>query len=131
MRIPFVLALAIALGLAVGVGASVAELGYDDPRPTLAISAVPLGEFPSKVVVKEPLYELGEMNNTDVGHHKFVIENDGPGILILKQGTPSCSCTIASVSRYEIPPRESAEVTVEWKPINFFGELTKTVTFPT
>jgi hypothetical protein len=83
------------------------------------------------VEVEQPTHEFGEMDQTEVGRHTFVIYNAGNGPLKLGQGTASCSCTIANISRNDIPPGETAEVTVEWRPANFFGELNKTVTFPT
>jgi len=134
MRIGFVILFAVVLGLAIGMASAVAEFGYDMAPPSLAVSALPLPPVtgpPPKVVVEEPLHEFGEMDQTEVGRHTFVIYNGGSGPLTLGQGTASCSCTIANVSRNQIPPGESAEVTVEWKPANFFGELNKTVTFPT
>ena len=134
MRIGFVVVFAVVLGLAVGMASAVAEFGYENALPTLATVAVPLPANtgpPAKIVVKEPIYEFGEMDQTEVGRHKFVLANAGPGTLKLGHGTASCSCTISSISRQDIPPGESAEVNVEWRPVNFFGELTKTVTIPT
>lgn len=134
MRIGFVVLLAIALGLAAGMASAIAEFGYTQSSPTLAVSALPLtpniGPTP-RVVVKNTVHHFGEMYNSEVGRHTFVLRNAGPGTLNLGKGQASCACTIASVSRQEIPPGESAEIAVEWKPEGFFGEIKKTYTIPT
>lgn len=134
MRIGFVVLLAIVLGLAVSMASAIAEFGYTQTTPTLAVSALPLspniGPAP-RVVVKDAVHQFGEMYNSDVGRHTFVLRNAGPGTLKLEKGSASCACTIASVSREEIPPGESADVVVEWRPVGVFGELKKTYTIPT
>lgn len=134
MRIGFVVLLAIVLGLAVGMASAIAEFGYSQTTPTLAVSALPLsqniGPAP-RVVIKDAVHHFREMYNSEVGRHTFVLRNAGLGTLKLGQGLASCSCTIASVSRQEIPPGESADVAVEWRPVGAFGELKKTYTIPT
>ena len=137
MRIGFVVLLALTLGLATAMAATVSEFGYELVNPSLAaVTPAPMPKItgpPPKVVVKEPIHEFGEMDPMSVGRHTFVIENAGPGTLELKPGHPECTCTIASVSRSVVPPGETAEVTVEWSPKNplAFGEMKKSVTFPT
>ncbi|MCE9553267.1 MAG: DUF1573 domain-containing protein [Planctomycetes bacterium] len=134
MRIGFVVLLAIVLGLAVSMASAIAEFGYSQTTPTLAVSALPLSPNigpASRVVIKDAVHHFGEMYNSDVGRHTFILRNAGPGTLKLGQGLASCACTIANVSRQEIPPGESAEVAVEWRPVGAFGELKKTYTIPT
>jgi len=134
VRIGFVILLAIVLGLTVALASSIAEFGHTDVRATLSVSALPLPAHTgpaSKLVVDNVLHEFGEMFHTDVGRHTFVLHNSGKAMLVLGKSQQSCQCTVANISRKEIPPGETAEVAVEWKPVNMFGEITKLVTLPT
>ena len=83
------------------MASALAEFGYTQPNPTLAVSALPLtpniGPTP-RVVVKNTVHHFGEMYNSEVGRHTFVLRNAGPGTLNLGKGLPSCACTIASAA---------------------------------
>ncbi|MCE9547845.1 MAG: DUF1573 domain-containing protein [Planctomycetia bacterium] len=135
MRISIVAMLAVVLGVGIGMAATLSEFGSSgDERPTLATSGSPLLPVvgpPPKVVLIEPHYEFGEMDQDDVGRHTFVLRNDGPGVLSLDKGTPSCKCTIASISTQSVEPGQTADIAVEWKPAYVSGEFGRSITFHT
>lgn len=97
-------------------------------RPTAAPSANPpqaesehLVEIdpnapPPKAVVDGKEYDFGVMEAGEVRSHKFVVRNEGEGPLVLKQGETTCKCTISKMEGENLPPGESTEIELEWRP---------------
>lgn len=69
-----------------------------------------------KAVVEEASHDFGKMILGETGSHAFVIRNEGEAPLKLKKGVVLCKCTVPEVPGGEIPPGESVEVVLEWKP---------------
>jgi hypothetical protein len=69
-----------------------------------------------KAVVEEELHDFGKMMLGETGRHAFVIRNEGEAPLKLKKGVVLCKCTVPDIPGGEIPPGESVEVVLEWKP---------------
>jgi hypothetical protein len=132
------------LGLAAGTGftwwefhaeridvASLRTSG-NEGRPGGAPIVDPAAPAPGIVVVGGEEFNFGVMERNAVRRHTFVIRNTGQGVLRLTQGGTSCSaCTISELSRSEVPPGESAEVTVEWSPKSFTPTYRQTATIRT
>ena len=79
------------------------------------------GPFP-KVEVVEDTHNFGvttvyEGPSDGVsGRHTFVVKNVGEGVLKLAKGPSTCQCTMSSLTELEVPPGESTEIELAWKP---------------
>lgn len=71
-----------------------------------------------KAVVDEMVHEFGAMAVGERRSHTFVVKNEGEAPLILKKGPTTCKCTLSKLALDEIPPGESAEITLEWEAID-------------
>ena len=59
-----------------------------------------------------PEYNFGEKRTGEVVEHSFVLENRGNQLLRIHRVRSSCGCTVPKLSKEEILPGDSAEVTV-------------------
>jgi len=82
-------------------------------------------------VVDDETYDFGVMDNQTQGRHTFVFTNEGDVPLTLQPSGTSCKCTVAKITREEVPPGESAEVEVEWKGKETLGYFSHTASFRT
>ncbi len=73
------------------------------------------GPFP-KAVVEQNTYNFGVMEPNTTGEHIFIVRNEGEAPLSLRRGTSTCQCTRFDILKKEVPPGESAEIKVNWKP---------------
>ena len=62
-------------------------------------------------------YDPGYMQVGDTQQHTFVVRNIGNAPLQLTPGQPSCKCTVSEFSTEPVPPGESREVLLTWKPM--------------
>ncbi len=72
------------------------------------------GDAPQAIVVGGPQYDFGLLEVGQTGSHEFVIRNEGPGILKLEAGKPSCKCTSFTIAETELQPGEQTMAEVEW-----------------
>jgi len=86
---------------------------------------------PKVEVVGEDSYEFDAMERNATGTHTFVLKNVGGAALALQEGTTSCTCTLSNLSKSELLPGETAEVTLEWKPRSYDVEFQQTATVKT
>lgn len=89
-----------------------------DPDGPAAPFLIPATGPYGKAVTKETTFDFGVMEKGGKGTHTFVIINEGPGPLRVKQGMTSCGqCTFGAVSpeNEDIPVGSSAEVQVNWE----------------
>jgi hypothetical protein len=76
---------------------------------------------PGKAIIAsggDLVYEFGTMSTQAVGKKEWVIKNEGPGVIMLKQGKASCSCTIAGLAEGEtatVKPGEETTVRLKWE----------------
>jgi hypothetical protein len=63
-----------------------------------------------RIVCAEPTYDFGERDSTETVEHTFTIKNEGDLTLVLSRVRPSCGCTVANLSRDEVPPGEEAQL---------------------
>lgn len=84
------------------------------PGQKIPGAVVPDAFNPPRATIDETSFDFGCMNPHSIGEHVFVIRNAGTGVLVLRDGGTTCKCTVAEISRKQVPPGESAEVTLEW-----------------
>ena len=56
------------------------------------------------------------MEVSQEGRHVFRVTNKGEAPLLLKKGPTTCQCTLSKVAEKPIPPGETAEIELTWKP---------------
>ena len=108
------------LGIAAGLGIAALRMeitpwdgnpggaGADPQMPVVARAGEPM----PKLVLDQKEYNFGTLDIDDEGSHDFVFTNAGETTLLLKGGPTSCRCTGTKIERDQIPPGESAKVTV-------------------
>ena len=115
--------IALLLGVGVGVGASLMEIGRPSSGPSIDASSAGATNHPgarSKAVIDDSeTHDFGTMERNSVRSHTFVIRNDGLKALVLSNPHSTCKCTTHTLSRMIIPPGETAEMFVEWKPTDY------------
>lgn len=74
---------------------------------------MPDGPVP-RAVVQQNYYDFGIIGVGDEHSHTFTIRNEGEAPLELRQGETTCTCTIGSLEREQLPPGDSATVTLQW-----------------
>jgi hypothetical protein len=72
--------------------------------------------FP-KVTTAERVFEFGAMGVNEEKKHSFKIRNKGEAPLELEVGPCTCKCTLSGLSKKKVPPGESVDVELTWKPI--------------
>lgn len=91
----------------------------EDPDVPAVNPLTPVTSGPKpKAVLEEEQFDFGSMILGGEGSHAFVIRNDGEGPLTLKEGKIACKCTVPTIPKEPIPPGESAEVVMAWKPLD-------------
>ncbi|MCH7987697.1 MAG: DUF1573 domain-containing protein, partial [Planctomycetes bacterium] len=87
------------------------------PEPKIPVS----GPHP-KVVVDETEYEFNQGFVGKEESHVFTLKNEGDAPLVLEKGETTCKCTISSLGNnkdlevLEVPPGESGQITLTWRP---------------
>lgn len=76
-------------------------------------SEIEANELP-RAVVDARSFDFGTMDPLTMGHHAFMIRNEGQVPLQIQKGPTTCKCTLSSVGRNEIPPGEEATITLDW-----------------
>ncbi|HVJ86502.1 MAG TPA: DUF1573 domain-containing protein, partial [Caulifigura sp.] len=70
-----------------------------------------------KAVIDPVRFEFGSMPLGSTRSHTFVVKNEGEAPLKLEKGPLQCKCTMPALKNKAIPPGESAEIVLEWKPL--------------
>jgi hypothetical protein len=119
MRILSIMLIAAVVGGAVGAAlayvevrsdsATVAAVSEEKPTPP----PEPTGKAP-RIVVEQPHYNFGTMEQGREKTHEFVVHNKGDAPLTLRVGQTSCKCTLSEVDPGPIPPGGSTHVKLEW-----------------
>ena len=84
-----------------------------DPRPHVKLSDVS--------------YDFGAVPQGQKITHSFAFKNVGSADLLILGTSPSCGCTVASVSASALKPGETGTLAVEFDTAGFSGPKTKTV----
>lgn len=114
MKAVWVAVIAAGLGAAWGAGLSWANF-HKSPPLEVATGAVSGQGARPRVMVDNPLYDCGVVERDVTVSHAFRFTNLGSGVLTLTPGGTSCSkCTFTKLDKTEVPPGETALVTVEY-----------------
>lgn len=68
-----------------------------------------------KISSPEPIYDFGELSNTESVPHEFVIKNSGDAQLIISDVKTSCGCTVATMDKKTLNPGEETVVAATLK----------------
>lgn len=101
------------------------------PEVSLATStpAAPAAEGGTpKLVVAEPEYNFGKVDNTQTVEHDFVLRNGGTAVLKIENVRASCGCTTAAMAKDEIQPNEEVSVHATLNLKGRQGPQTKAIT---
>jgi hypothetical protein len=96
-------------------------------EPEAATPPVPEGPQP-EIVVEEKVFQFGIMELGSSRNHTFVIKNVGKGPLHIIDVAKTCKCTDGVPELRDIPPGESTNLPVTWKPTYTSKEFEQTVT---
>jgi len=73
--------------------------------------------FPKVVTPEARVFEFGVMGVNEEKKHSFKIQNKGEAPMELEVGPCTCKCTLSGLSKKKVPPGESVNVELTWKPI--------------
>jgi hypothetical protein len=99
------------------------------PQPATTaegVSAPPAGS--PQIVCEQPVFNFGEADESVSVSNLFVLVNRGTAPLQIGRVTSSCGCTVASVSRRELAPGESATLAARMTLKGRRGPQNKSVT---
>lgn len=95
---------------------------------TLSVCAsVASADGRGQLQVPEKSFNFGSVLQGKKVSHAFTVRNVGKGDLQILGTTPSCGCTVASVSSPTLKAGESGTITVDFDTSGFSGPKTKTV----
>jgi hypothetical protein len=92
----------------------------------LALSVLPASAAP-RLTCKQPTFDFGTRDTSEVVDHTFVLENSGTADLVITAIRTACGCTAANLTRQTIPPGESAELSTRLTLAGRPGDLHKTI----
>ncbi|GMU35172.1 MAG: DUF1573 domain-containing protein [Planctomycetia bacterium] len=84
-----------------------------------------------KWVLDEPLHDFGTAWAGLVVQNKFVVRNEGVGILKLIEAKPHCSCSVADDYTREIPQGESGTITFTLQTASKSGQVQESIVVKT
>lgn len=100
------------------------SLQAQDPAAPAAASGAPA----PKIVCAEPIFDFGEMNNTEFVEHDYPIRNEGQTSLEITDVRASCGCTAVKPSQDVIPPGGEASIRARLDLRGRMGMQVKTIT---
>ncbi len=103
--------------------------GVDYPAP-LATE----GPKPKAVIDGELTHRFDTMAQLTKGEKVWSIRNEGPGDLVLKQGSKTCSCTIVNLKDSDsavLKPKESTEIRLTWETRTYNGKFSQSASILT
>jgi hypothetical protein len=116
------------VGTAVGgLSTGLSSLARPMQVGSFRVIAAPSDEA-ARAITESTAFDFGTLGANETGSHRFTVVNGGRSPLSLAEGASSCSCTIGGLDREEIPPGESAIVTIDWKTKGQGGPFRQRVT---
>jgi hypothetical protein len=85
-------------------------------------------ENPTRITFPIPTVDFGTIKQDTENETVFTFTNSGDKPLIIESATGSCGCTVPEFPREPIPPGESGEIKVVYKPGKQKGMQNKTIT---
>jgi hypothetical protein len=73
------------------------------------------GEGPRLTMLTPERFEFGFIDQNSKTQHTFRVKNDGDQPLSLHKKGTSCKCTQVGTVKDQLPPGETAEITLEWE----------------
>lgn len=121
MKVSQVVVAGVVMGVVLGAGMSLANFLHSpaqlSPPSAQAPSLAAPGSEQPIAVVDSKAFDFGPVDRDRKVKHVFRVTNVGKSVLTLKSGGTTCTkCTIAELSKSEIAPQETVEVTVEYMP---------------
>lgn len=115
------------------------------PRLTIALAATALAlhvlapaspasdapEAPSArpvIACADATFDFGRLDNTNIVTHTFVLTNAGAATLNIGDIRASCGCTVATVSRQQVEPGGTADLTAKLNLAGRRGQQMKSIT---
>jgi hypothetical protein len=101
---------------AVAVEATVEEAPAEETAVVEAVAEAapaPKAENPNgtpRIVVPEPEYDFGKMDNSETVSHGFLIRNEGDATLKIESVRASCGCTTTALDKNELAPGEEVVI---------------------
>jgi len=83
---------------------------------------------PTTIAFEQMEHDFGTIKQNTENKHIFSFVNTGPNPLIIQDAKGSCGCTVPKYPKQPVPPGETAEIEVVYKPGTQKGNQTKTVT---
>jgi hypothetical protein len=80
-----------------------------------------------RITCKAPVFDFGTRDPSESIDHTFLLENTGTSDLIISAIRPACGCTAANMTRQNIPPGESAELSTRLNLVGRTGDLHKSI----
>lgn len=81
-----------------------------------------------QVEVERISHDFGIISEGEKRSHTFRFRNSGDETLVIQRIKAPCGCTAALISAREVPPGETADLTVTFNSLRFQGKIRKTVT---
>lgn len=117
--------LALASALLVATSAVAALPASSKTAKSAAASAADAQQ--PKIVVTDPVKDVGQVTKGSKISHDFVVENKGSAPLLISEVRPSCGCTVVSFDK-AIAPGASGKVHTVVDTTDFSGPIAKDVT---
>jgi hypothetical protein len=92
----------------------------------LSLSFAAGGQQP-KIAFKEMSWNFGKIKQGDGFSHEFVFNNEGDGVLTIKNVETSCGCAAAVISEKKVGPGKSGKIKVTFNSRGYSGEVTKSI----
>jgi hypothetical protein len=99
-------------------------------KPTPKIKTPDENPLP-KIQIDEEVYDFGSMEDSQIGHHEFLIENVGTAPLSVKVEGTTCKCTKGEIEKERLYPGKKTKLILEWDPKGYTGDFEQTVTIST
>jgi hypothetical protein len=81
----------------------------------------------SEIKFKEKLIDFGEIESGEIVKLTFEFENVGDSLLIIKNITATCGCTVPRLKKREFEPGEKGEIPVQFLSRGYSGKVTKSL----
>jgi len=121
MKTAYVVLAGALMGVMLGTGITLASYLHSpaqlSPRSAQAPALAAPGVNQPRALVDRSFHDFGPVDRDRKVSHVFRVTNMGKSTLTLKSGGTTCSkCTIAELTRSDVEPGETVDVTVEYQP---------------
>jgi hypothetical protein len=133
-------AILLALLLGIGLGTAIGWLRYAS-TPWVGLPVVESEGGPAthsqtgapapKVSVDRLEYDFGTLDVENKGRQEFIVTNRGNALLKLTKGDTTCRCTASDLDKSELPPGESTQIVLTFRPADEPGPYKQSATFYT